>query len=630
VTTRARRRRRATPALLAWALALAGAGLPARAQEWHEHYRNGVRALAQGRVERAIDLLNRAIGLRPEPGVNIVTYGTNVEETYFPYLRLAEAYLAAGRLPAARAALASSERWAREPADERARLRAQLDAAEERQRPRPSPSETPEARATAPPATTPLPAVPSATPVPSAASVASPTPAPATVVTVAPSPRAAAAPARTPPAPASAPSSAPPAPSPPVVAARGELLVTTSPPRSEVYLDDERVGLSDPQSGRLHVSGLAPGRHRLRVTAAGHADHVTELDLAAGRLAPVTIALAPLADEGDLTPYALVALSGLIVAAGVGVFVWLRAGRGARDATLLGRLLTRLGPAPAAPRAHTPGHTPLPEGGEVFGDYHLVEALGRGGMAVVWRAERRGESVALKRPLPQFLDEPEFLERFLREAEIGRTLHHPHIVRILERGDVAGVPYLTMELVPGETLQSWLRRHDEVEPRRAAELVADVAEALDYAHLKGVIHRDLKPSNIMVLPDGSAKVMDYGIARARRFDGLTATGAFLGTPDYVAPEIIEGRGSQARSDLYALGVVFYELLTGRRPFVADTPFGLLRQHCTEVPRPPSELRPDLPPEIDALVARLLAKDPDERGDAEALLVTLRDWLNRAA
>ena len=258
----------------------------------------------------------------------------------------------------------------------------------------------------------------------------------------------------------------------------------------------------------------------------------------------------------------------------------------------------------------------------------LVEALGRGGMAVVWRAERRGESVALKRPLPQFLDEPEFLERFLREAEIGRTLHHPNIVRILERGQVERVPFFTMELVPGETLQAWLRRQGEVAPRRAVALTSDVAEALDYAHLKGVVHRDLKPSNIMVLPEGTAKVMDYGIARARRFDGLTVTGAFLGTPEYVAPEIIEGRGSQPRSDLYALGVVFYELLTGRRPFAADTPFGLLRQHCTEVPRPPSSVRPGVPAQLDAIVARLLAKDPAERYDAEGLLVALRDWSNR--
>jgi serine/threonine-protein kinase len=252
-------------------------------------------------------------------------------------------------------------------------------------------------------------------------------------------------------------------------------------------------------------------------------------------------------------------------------------------------------------------------------------------MASVYMAERRGERVALKRPLPAFLDEPEFLERFLREAEIGRTLHHPNIVRILERGAVAGVPYFTMELVAGETLQARLKQAGGLDPRAAAAVVVQVAEALDYAHLKGVVHRDLKPSNIMVLADGTARVMDYGIARARRFEGLTVTGAFLGSPEYVAPEAIEGQESDARSDLYSLGVVFYETLTGRRPFAADTPFAILRKHLTEAPAPPSTLLPGVPPELDRIVLRLLMKRPEERyAGADELLPELREFLNRAA
>jgi serine/threonine-protein kinase len=289
-------------------------------------------------------------------------------------------------------------------------------------------------------------------------------------------------------------------------------------------------------------------------------------------------------------------------------------------------------PARATPAAlRSPGAVVDAAGAERFGDYRLVEPLGRGGMASVYKAERRGEMCALKRPLAAFLDEPEFLERFLREAEIGRTLHHPNIVRILERGEVAGVPYFTMELVAGETLQARLRRVGALEPRAAAGVMAQVAEALDYAHSKGVVHRDLKPSNIMVLADDTARVMDYGIARARRFEGLTVTGSFLGSPEYVAPEAIEGQETDARSDLYSLGVVFYEALAGRRPFSGDTPFAILRKHLTEPPPALSSLRPGIPPALEQMVLRLLSKRPEERyAAAEDLVLDLRDFLNRAA
>jgi serine/threonine-protein kinase len=188
-----------------------------------------------------------------------------------------------------------------------------------------------------------------------------------------------------------------------------------------------------------------------------------------------------------------------------------------------------------------------------------------------------------------------------------------------------------MELVPGETLQALLQRGGALAPRLATQAVVQIAEALDYAHLKGVVHRDLKPSNVMALADGTVKVMDYGIARARRFDGLTVTGAFLGSPEYVAPETIEAKGTDARSDLYSLGVIFYETLAGRRPFLADTPFAILQKHLTEVPAPPSAGRPGVPAELDRIVLRLLSKAPPQRyAAAEDLVLDLRDFLNRAA
>ena len=201
-------------------------------------------------------------------------------------------------------------------------------------------------------------------------------------------------------------------------------------------------------------------------------------------------------------------------------------------------------------------------------------------------------------------------------------------IRIFDKGRVDQVPYFTMELVDGETLHSMARREGALPPVVACNIVKQVAEALDYSHMKGVIHRDLKPSNIMLLRSGVVKVMDYGIARSSRFDGLTVTGAFMGTPEYIAPETAEGGKTDARSDLYSLGVIFYEVLTGVRPFVGDTPFATLKKICSEPPKPPSAVR-NCPDELEAIVLRLLKKNPSDRhASAEELLNDINDYLNK--
>jgi serine/threonine protein kinase len=397
-----------------------------------------------------------------------------------------------------------------------------------------------------------------------------------------------------------------------------------------VYLDDELIGTTDPEWGRLVRSGIASGRHRVRLSLSGYRDLTEDLELGEGSTRDFRRRLTPMDAPGDRRPL----IFGAVAVALIGLTIWaLRLLRGEPASTALHPRFLDGSPTPARPTPPgfgSPGVRRDADGSEYFGDYRLLERLGRGGMASVYKAERRGEISALKRPLPILLDEPEFLERFQREAEIGRTLHHPNIVRILERGAVDQVPYFTMELVPGETLQAHLQHAGALPPRAAAGIVVQVAEALDYAHLKGVVHRDLKPSNVMVLENGMAKVMDYGIARARRFEGLTVTGSFLGSPEYVAPEAIEGKGD-ARSDLYSLGVIFYEALTGRRPFSADTPFGVLRKHLTEPPPSPSLLVPALPRELERIVLRLLDKQADRRhAGAEELVNELRDFLNRAA
>jgi protein kinase-like protein/PEGA domain-containing protein len=620
---------------------------PARAQEWHEAYRDGVKALDQGQPARAVGLLEYAVSRRPQPGRDIITYGTNVERQYYPYLKLAEAYLRLRDVGGARSALKRSENWAREPAEERRRLAAQVDAlAAAAATPAPAP---PSPAATAPPTT-----VAAAPPVPTAPVTAVPeTPRPASGAHVEhpPERREAETPRRDPPAAAANPPS--PRAAPVAEASASAVLdIVSQPPGASVYVDDELIGATDPEWGRLVRSGLTPAAHRVRLSLAGFQDLTETVDLAAGRVElrrRLVAAPAATAATGASRRFLLVGAVALVL---LGLTAW--ALRSSPPASVPAPTPGRGHPfdpsAPTPPRPTPPRLTPPrptpprltppgmgspgvhrgADGLEYFGDYRLVEPLGRGGMASVYRVERGSEVYALKRPLPAFLDEPEFLERFLREAEIGRTLHHPNIVRILERGAVEGVPFFTMELVPGETLQALLLRHGAMPPRAATQAVVQIAEALDYAHLKGVVHRDLKPSNVMVLPDGALKVMDYGIARARRFDGLTVTGAFLGSPEYVAPETIEGKGADVRSDLYSLGVIFYETLAGRRPFLADAPFAILQKHLTEVPVAPSARQASVPAELDRIVLRLLSKAPDQRyAGAEELVLDLRDFLNRA-
>jgi hypothetical protein len=414
--------------------------------------------------------------------------------------------------------------------------------------------------------------------------------------------------------------------------AAGTLEIISQPAGATVYIDDEPVGATDPQTGRLVKTGIASGRHRVRLTRAGYEDSMGDPNVAPGGAAVFRATLAPLSAVSGGAPMGLVALA--LVAIGVVIVLAWVGLRRPEEAVRLGE------PTPrsrgheadaATPSGISPGARSDELGQEWFGEFRLLEMLGKGGMASVFKAQRRSELTALKRPLASLLDDSQFRERFLREAEIGRTLNHPNIVRILERGDVGRVPYFTMELLPGETLQAFIAREGPVPPRTAVAIAVQVAEALDFAHSKGVVHRDLKPSNVMLLPDGTVKVMDFGIARARRFEGMTATAAFLGTPNYVAPEMIDGRGTEPRSDLYGLGLILFELLTGRTPFSGDSPFAILKKHCTEEPPPPSRLQPGVPAALEAIVLQLLRKDPAERpASAEDLVVALRDWLNRAA
>jgi hypothetical protein len=264
-----------------------------------------------------------------------------------------------------------------------------------------------------------------------------------------------------------------------------------------------------------------------------------------------------------------------------------------------------------------------------MGGYELIGVLGRGGMATTYQArrDRDGAMVALKVPHEGCLADPTFLARFLREGRLGEQLHPPRIVKIFEAGEQSGRPFLAMELLEGRTLKQMLREEAPLPLRKAVEIARDIAEALDYAHAKGVIHRDLKPENIMMLEDGALKVMDFGIARVEGETGLTASQFFLGTPLYAAPEMLEPKRIDHRVDLYALGIILYEMFEGTVPFSADSPFRVLEMHMHRPLPGRAELPRTVPETLWHVVERLCEKDPAARyASAELLLVELHHLL----
>ena len=252
--------------------------------------------------------------------------------------------------------------------------------------------------------------------------------------------------------------------------------------------------------------------------------------------------------------------------------------------------------------------------------YELGEILGFGGMSEVHLARdlRLHRDVAVKVLRADLARDPSFYLRFRREAQNAAALNHPAIVAVYDTGEAdtpAGpLPYIVMEYVDGITLRDIVHNDGPIEPRRAIEVIADACQALNFSHQHGTIHRDVKPANIMISKAGAVKVMDFGIAKAIADAGnpVTQTAAVIGTAQYLSPEQARGETVDARSDVYSLGCVLYEVLTGEPPFVGDSPVAVAYQHVREDPVPPSERNPALSPELDAVVIKALAKNPDNR------------------
>ncbi|MDP8943610.1 MAG: protein kinase, partial [Actinomycetota bacterium] len=263
----------------------------------------------------------------------------------------------------------------------------------------------------------------------------------------------------------------------------------------------------------------------------------------------------------------------------------------------------------------------------VDGRYRIVGRIGSGGMADVYAAEdtHLRREVAIKLLHRRFARDGEFVERFRREASSAANLQHPHVVNVFDRGEHDGTYYIAMEHLRGRPLKE-LVVEGPMPQERAIELGIQMLEAAGFAHRHGVVHRDFKPHNVIVeRRDGAdvAKVTDFGIARAGTSE-MTETGSIMGTAHYLSPEQAQGHAVGAASDLYSIGVVLYEMLTGRVPFTGDSPVAIALKHLSEPPPPPSSLRPGLHPALEAAVLRALEKDPAKRyGSAEEFVAALR-------
>jgi eukaryotic-like serine/threonine-protein kinase len=265
----------------------------------------------------------------------------------------------------------------------------------------------------------------------------------------------------------------------------------------------------------------------------------------------------------------------------------------------------------------------------VDGRYRVICRIGSGGMADVYRAEdtQLGREIALKLLYRRFAEDEQFVERFRREASSAAGLQHPNVVQVFDRGQWDGTYYIAMELLPGRNLKQVVRDHGALDPALAVDLTIQILKAARFAHRRGIVHRDIKPHNVIVDDEGRAKVTDFGIALAGASD-MTETGSIMGTAQYLSPEQAQGLPVDARSDLYSIGIVLYELLTGRPPFDAESPVTIALKQVSEAPVRPRDLNPAVPPALDAVAMRALRKEPAERfQSADELIAALESALS---
>jgi len=269
--------------------------------------------------------------------------------------------------------------------------------------------------------------------------------------------------------------------------------------------------------------------------------------------------------------------------------------------------------APLTETLETPKEE-LTTGSTFAGRYQIIEELGKGGMGKVYKAQDTDlkEKVAIKLLRPEIAADKKTIERFRNELKFARKIRHKNVCQMYDLNKEKGLHYITMEYVPGEDLKSMIRMMGQLSSGKTIFIAKQVCEGLSEAHRLGVVHRDLKPQNIMIDRDGNARVMDFGIARSLKTKGITAAGVMIGTPEYMSPEQVEGKDVDQRSDIYSLGVILYEMVTGRVPFEGDTPFTIGVKHKSETPKDPKEFNTQLPEDLNLVILRCLEKDKEKR------------------